>query len=223
MFTTRILQLAALTGALLFSTFSHAQVAPATGSVHLSADWGNTIGYELSGDANWHHGVDGTMYGNDHITRANDGVNLFFVRDDQTWLFQFVAPQYDQTDDSYDGQPLKVGMYNNVMGDWRYEPMNAGMLVSSPMGQVVEWSGWFNVLDIAYGQNGDLSRFAVDFMQFDTTNQSGPALRGSLRYNVAMPMVAVPEPGTWLLMLGGLGLLAVAVRVKPGMRRGQAA
>lgn len=212
MFKTRMLQLIVLAGALFVAPFGQAQVEAKSGTVHLNPEPGNTIGYETNGAETWRHGIDGIMYGSDHISRANDGVNMFFQRGNDKWLFQFVAPLYDEADDSYDGQPLHIGLYDNVSGDWRYEPMQAGMLISSPMGMAWEWSGWFNVLDIAYAANGDLSRFAVDFMQYDTLNQTGPGLSGSLRYNSAIPIAEIPEPGTWMLMLGGLGLLAVVAR-----------
>lgn len=216
MFTTRALRALLLAAAMLMSPFGQAQVSPATGSVYLNAEAGNHVGYELSGPASWRHGTDGTMFGNDHVSRANDGVNLFFERGNDLWLMQFTAPQYDPRDGSVDGQPLQLGLYDNVSGDWRNDPARAGMLISSPMGSVIEWSGWFRVLDIAYAANGDLSRFAVDFMQYDTLNQSGPALSGSLRYNSAIGLVEVPEPGT--LVLAGCGLLAAALARKRKLR-----
>jgi hypothetical protein len=208
MFTSRLLHTMALAGALLLPCFGQANVMPTTGTIYLSAEPGNSVGFELSGETVWRHGIDGIMYGNDNIERAGDGVNLFFQRGEDRWLLQFVAPLYDEADDSYDGQPLRTGRYDNVRGDWRFEPMQAGMLISSPMGMTWDWSGWFNVLDIAYAPNGDLARFAVDFMQYDTLDQTGPALRGSLRYNSAIGIVEVPEPAT--LLLAGLALAALA-------------
>lgn len=209
MFTIRALRPLILAAAVLISPFGQAQVLPSNASVYLNAEAGNTVGHELGGPVTWRHGTHGTMFGNDHISRAGDGVNLFFERGNDLWLMQFAAPRYDARDGSYDGQPLQIGLYDNVSGDWRDDPARAGMLISSPLGSVIEWSGWFRVLDIAYAANGDLSRFAVDFKQFDTLNLSGPSLSGSLRYNSAIALVEVPEPGTLMLMSAGLVLLGV--------------
>jgi hypothetical protein len=218
MFTTRALRPLILAAAMLISPFGQAQVLPSNASLYLNAEAGNYVSYELAGPVTWRHGADGTMFGNDHISRANDGVNLFFERGNDLWLMQFTAPRYDARDGSYDGQPLQIGLYDNVSGDWRDDPNRAGMLISSPLGSVIEWSGWFRVLDIAYAANGDLSRFAVDFMQYDTLNQSGPSLSGSLRYNSAIALVEVPEPGTLVLVLAGLGLLCASSAHKRKLR-----
>lgn len=215
MITIRTLQAIVLASAMFAGAASQVRATPVSGAIHLEAESGNVVGYELdNGAASWRHGRDGTMYTSDNIAWANDGVNMFFERGDQRWLMQFVAPLYDPRDGSDDGQMLQVGLYDNVNGDSRYAPNQAGMTISSPLGWLVEWSGWFRVLDIAYGKDGNLSRFAVDFMQYDTSNQSGPALSGSLRYNSALPIngVPVPEPGSVLLLLAGLGVLAAARR-----------
>ncbi|SHH43908.1 PEP-CTERM sorting domain-containing protein [Massilia sp. CF038] len=215
MITIRALQAIVLASAMFSVAAGQAQATPVSGAIHMEAEYGNHVGYELdNGAASWRHGLDGTMYTSDNINWANDGVNMFFERGDQRWLMQFVAPLYDPRDGSDDGQMLQVGLYDNVNGDARYAPNQAGMAISSPLGSMVEWSGWFRVLDIAYGNDGNLSRFAVDFMQYDTWNQTGPALSGSLRYNSALPIkgVSVPEPGSVLLLLAGLGILAGARR-----------
>lgn len=192
--------------ALMAAPLSHAQVSAATGTVFLDAEWGNHVWYELAGPTSWQHGSDGVMFSNDHISRANDGVNVFFEVGADRWLLQFVAPAFDPATGGAPGNPLKVGLYNNVMGDWRFAPERAGMLISSPLGEVWDWSGWFNVREIAYAANGDLARFAVDFRQFDTLDQSGPALNGSLRFNSGIAIGEVPEPGTAGLFLLGLGV-----------------
>lgn len=212
MFITRMLHSAMLAGALLLCGQAGANVMATSATLVLNAERGHSISYELNGDTTWRHGVDGSMYGNDHISRADLGVNLFFDRgDNQLWLLQFVAPRQNPGQTGIDGQALRTGRYDNVRGDWRFEPTQAGMLISSPMGLTWDWSGWFDVLDIAYAPNGDLARFAVDFVQFDTLDQTGPALRGSLRYDM-IPTVHIPEAGTLALTGLGLALLAAATR-----------
>ena len=197
-----------------------AQIIAATGTVYLNPEAGNHIAAELDGPTTWMHGTDGIMYGSDHISRASDGVHLFFERGEDLWLLQFVAPAYNPATGDNSGQPLKVGLYDNVQGDWRFEPRNAGMLISSPMGEVWDWSGWFRVREIAYAANGDLARFAVDFRQFDSLYQVGPALTGALRYNSTIAIHDIPEPATVPLMLGGLaGLAGLAQLAKVRPRR----
>lgn len=205
---------ASLLAATIFAApLSHAQIYADTGAVYLDAEFGNHVGYELNGPTTWMHGIDGVMYGSDNVARANDGVNLFFERGNDRWLMQFVAPAFDPNTGDAPGNPLRVGLYDNVMGDWRFEPQRSGMLISSPMGEVWDWSGWFNVREIAYAANGDLARFAVDFRQYDTLDQSGPALTGSLRYNstIAIGPAEVPEPGSMALVVLGLGLAGISV------------
>ncbi len=205
---------ATIAGATLCAApLSHAQIYADTGTVFLEAEFGNHVGYELNGPTTWMHGIDGVMYGNDNASRANDGVNLFFQRGSDRWLMQFVAPAFDPNTGDAPGNPLRVGLYDNVMGDWRFEPQRSGMLISSPMGEVWDWSGWFNVREISYAANGDLARFAVDFRQYDTLDQTGPALTGSLRYNstIAIGPAEVPEPASMALFVLGLGVAGIGM------------
>lgn len=212
MFLLRSLRPFFIAAAMACTPLSQAQVTANTGTIYLDGEPGNHVAAELDGPTTWIHGIDGIMFGSDHVSRANDGVNLMFERGEDLWLLQFVAPAYDPVTGEDTGQPLKVGLYDNVQGDWRFAPRNAGMLISSPQGEIWDWSGWFNVREIAYAANGDLARFAVDFRQFDTSDQSGPALTGSLRYNSTIAINEVPEPATLGLMLAGLGLTLVSVR-----------
>ncbi len=221
MFALRTLRPLFVAATILCSPLGHAQIYAETGTVFLDAEWGNHVGFELNGPTTWVHGIDGVMYGSDNVSRANDGVNLFFQRGQDRWLMQFVAPAFDPATGTAPGNPLKVGRYDNVMGDWRFAPKHAGMLISSPMGEVWDWSGWFNVREISYAANGDLARFAVDFRQFDTLDQTGPALTGSLRYNsaIAIGEAEVPEPGSIALFVLGLGVAGASMARSARRRR----
>jgi hypothetical protein len=78
-------------------------------------------------------------------------------------------------------------------------------------------TGEFDVLQATYSQTGVLLSFAADFIQDD---EGSPTSRdyGSIRFNSTVPLdipssfpdslPVTPEPSTWALLLGSLGLLA---------------
>jgi PEP-CTERM motif len=105
-------------------------------------------------------------------------------------------------------QPLHTGLYQNAVR-FPFNDTQPGLSFSGNGRGNNTLGGWFNVLEIAYGQNGGIDRFAVDFRQFDESeSQRGPSTYGSLRYNSDIPIAAVPEPETYAMM--GLGLAALA-------------
>lgn len=191
---------------LVLATASPASAMPTGTSLSLHPEAGNTVGRELSHPVIWHEGIHGSFSA---INRGNEGVAIFFEEGSLTWLFQFSAPGMEA---------LGVGRYGQA-GAAGPDP-----IVSSPFGMLVQWSGWFDVREIAYGDNGSLDRLAVDFRQFDSLDQTGPAVFGSLRYRsslalAGLPPVAVPEPGTPAMLLLALAMLGAAARGKARQRR----
>ncbi len=202
----------AVAAALLWAGASQAQAMPEGASVYLWAQPGNTIAYELSGPVTWRHGIDGTFSSADQASTAADGANIVFEDGPLTWMFQFAAPL------AGGGSALQVGMYAHAGAKGNADPSQPEIMISSPFGYLVESSGWFNVLEIAYADNGSLDRFAVDFRQYDTLNWSGPSVFGSLRFNSTVALTQhwssarVPEPGSIALMLAALLALAVLAK-----------
>ncbi|QDQ25044.1 PEP-CTERM sorting domain-containing protein [Chitinimonas arctica] len=198
-------------GLLLASQFAFASHNLAqTATVFLKSEPGNWVGDTLGGVATtFTHGMDGLFYGN---TNFNGGVSIYFDGGSgwNWFLFDFAAPKYDPITNTVDNHPLKAGvLYNNVQ---RY-PFNLdtrpGMDISNRHGNS-RLSGWFKVLDVAYGNNGDITRFAADFTQFgESDNSTGPALHGSLRFNSNIAINPVPEPETYMMF--GLGLATLAL------------
>ncbi|NRR28757.1 PEP-CTERM sorting domain-containing protein [Oxalobacteraceae bacterium] len=206
---SRLLAPFALTLA-VFATPASANIAT-TASVYFNSTPGSWVGGAVGAPvASWVHGIDGIFFGGINF---DQGVHITYD-DGHYWNFDFAAPTFNPSDNSNDGQPLHVGLYNNATRFPFNSPTKPGMDISGNGRGNNQSSGWFNVLDIAYGQNGNIDRFAVDFRQFDETqNQTGTSLYGSLRFNSAIPLTPVPEPTTVLLLIGGLAALGVARRV----------
>ncbi|WP_290640670.1 hypothetical protein, partial [Aquabacterium sp.] len=109
------------------------------------------------------------------------------------------------------------GFYDNAV---RY-PFNpdgvAGMDISVNASGYGSLSGWFNVLEVAYDANFQVTVLAVDFAEYgETASKTGPGVFGSLRFNSAIPLTtSVPELNTLAqLCFGVLGVGAVVRRNK---------
>jgi hypothetical protein len=82
-----------------------------------------------------------------------------------------------------------VGMYPDATR-WPFMGSGAGMAFTGFGRGNNTLTGWFNVLEANYDATGQVSAFAVDFLQYDEGIQSWWN-QGSIRYNSQIP---VPEP-----------------------------
>jgi hypothetical protein len=185
-----------------------------TATVFLSADPGSYVGGGLGApDVTWVHGVDGIFSAGPNYSDYKTGVNIAYHGTDY-WDFQFSAPSYDPVTNTNVGQLLQIGTYTGAQRFPFNSPTKPGISISGAGRGNNTQTGWFNVLDIAYDDAGNLSTFAVDFKQFDEAGAEG--LYGSLRYNSAIAIHAVPEAGSFGMMLLGLAMGAGALRRRAG-------
>ncbi|QDQ25045.1 PEP-CTERM sorting domain-containing protein [Chitinimonas arctica] len=179
-----------------------------TATVYMKSEPGNYVGGSLGGVAKtFTHGVDGVFFGN---TNYHGGVSISYDGGPDWFSFDFAAPKYDPITNTVGSQPLKVGVYNYAQRFPFNSPTRPGMDISGSGRGNNTLSGWFKVLDVAYGSNGDILKFAADFKQFgESSNSTGPALYGSLRFNSNIAINPVPEPETYMMF--GLGLATLAL------------
>jgi hypothetical protein len=171
---------------------SYASGIATTGSVFLRAEPGNYVGFGLpAGGATWLHGIDVVFIG----LNTSDGSAKIIASGDESWTFQFAAPQL-----------LQVGYYGNAVRYPSNSPLLPGMDVSGGSRGFNQLSGWFNVLQVSYDSAQQISALAIDFAEYgENLTQSGPALFGSLRYNSSVPLTTnVPEPSTLIQLCAGL-------------------
>lgn len=117
------------------------------------------------------------------------------------WRLDLAAP-YDAS--------LETGFYDNTARYAFQADSQAGLTFSGDHRGNNRNSGFFNVLEIAFDENGDLSRFAVDFTQYGEENPDW-WIAGQLRFNSDIPLNAsVPEPATFFLFSIGFGVIALA-------------
>jgi hypothetical protein len=173
-----------------------------SGSVYLNAEPGSYVGGGIGSDeVLWTHGVEGLF---SIVRNFDQGVRVTF-QSDSYWSFDFAAPTYDPATDTNPGNELTIGFYNNAQRYPFNSPTRPGLDFSGNGRGNNTLSGWFNVLDAAYEDNGDVLRFAVDFRQFDESDDmTGPSTYGSLRINSDIPINPVPIPSTLLLLSSGL-------------------
>lgn len=179
--------------------------------VYLYSDPGSYVGGGIGAPSvTWVHGEDGVFSGGPNYGSFDRGVQISY-QGSSYWTFEFAAPSYDPVTNTNDGQPLHVGLYTDAQRFPFNSPTKPGIDISgNGRGNNTE-TGWFDVLEIAYDAAGNLSKFAVDFKQFDESNTTA-GLYGSLRFNSSIAINTVPEPGTSALML--LGLIGVVTVVR---------
>lgn len=185
-------------------------------TVYLVSDPGSYVGGGIGAPSvTWVHGLDGVFYGGPSYGSFDRGVRVGY-NDGNYWNFEFAAPTYDPATNTNDGQPLKVGLYTGAQRFPFNSPTKPGISISGNGRGNNTQTGWFNVLEIAYDDAGTLNKFAVDFKQFDESNET-IGLYGSLRFNSSIAITAVPEPDALALL--GVGGLALAAAWLPRRRR----
>src|SRR3954451_16359285 len=88
------------------------------------------------------------------------------------------------------GQSLVPGLYDNAARYPFQSPSQPGMWLSGNHRGDNQISGYYHILEAEYGPGNTISRFAVDFRQFDETNPN-QWVDGQFRYNST-----VPEPSS---------------------------
>ncbi len=183
-----------------------------SGSLYLFAEPGSWVGGAIGAPTvTWTHGLQGIFFTDRNFDK---GVTITYD-DGNYWRFDFAAPTYDPLTNTNNGQNLAVGFYNNATRFPFNSPTRPGLDFSGHGRGNNTLGGWFNVLELAFDNLGNVQRFAVDFRQYDESeNMTGPSTYGSLRINSTIPVNQVPLPGTALLFLTGFGLLVVAARTR---------
>lgn len=178
-----------------------------TATVYFKGEAGSWVSGAIGApQVTWKHGVDGLFSAHQNFDK---GVSISY-NDGNYWNFDFAAPTYNPQDNTNDGQLLHVGLYSNATRFPFNSPTRPGLNISGNGRGNNTLGGWFNVREIVYGPGNDITKFAVDFRQFDESpNQTGPSLYGSLRFNSSIAITPVPEPETYAML--GIGLLALAV------------
>jgi len=183
-----------------------------TAALFLKADPQNYIGYNLPAEGQL---FDQAQGGPTFRTYTSGIYNTRFYSNGPEYLsLTFMAPRYSAVDNLVGARSLKVGFYDNARRTMSAPELNPGMDVSGFSKGYNRLSGWFNVLDVDYDMDGEITSLAVDFAEYgENLTKSGPGLYGSFRYNSAIAVnTAVPEPTTQAMYLLGIAGLVVGVR-----------
>lgn len=105
------------------------------------------------------------------------------------------------------GMSLTPGTYTNAIGYPLHPILGTQMDFSGNGRGNNTLLGEFTVLEAKYNSWGELTSFAVDFVQYDGGDPNDWAT-GQLRYNSLVPLTPVPEPSSAAMcMIGSLILL----------------
>lgn len=195
-----------------FPSVSHAFQITNFGSLYLHADPDSYVGGGIGAETVlWTHGVEGIF-----STQRNfdKGISVSFD-DGNFWSLDFAAPTYSPITNTNDGNDLAIGFYDQATRFPFNSPTRPGLNFSGNGRGNNQLGGWFRVLDVGYAPNGDVERFAVDFRQFDESeDMTGPSTYGSLRINSTIPINPVPLPTAWVLFATGILLASLVIRSK---------
>jgi len=189
-----------------------------TGSAYLNAEPGSWIGGGIgASEVTWTHGVEGIFSVGSNF---DQGANVLFD-DGNYWSFDFAAPSYNASTNTNDGNRLDIGFYDNATRFPFNSPTRPGMNFSGNGRGNNTLGAWFDVLEIEYDLVGEVISLAVDFRQFDESEDMlGASTYGSLRINSSIalnytggPLSQVPAPAAFLLFGSGLiSLIGLAKR-----------
>ncbi|MCU7931643.1 MAG: VPLPA-CTERM sorting domain-containing protein [Candidatus Thiodiazotropha sp. (ex Codakia rugifera)] len=210
-----ILKIIAISTIVIFSKQATAALA-STGSVYLNAEPGSWVGGGIgASEVTWTHGIEGLF----SITGNFDqGASVTFD-DGNYWRFDFAAPTYDPISNTNTGNRLETGFYNNATRYPFNSPTRPGLDFSGNGRGNNTLGGWFDVLAIEYGTGNDVLGLAIDFRQFDESEDMlGASTFGSLRINSNLalnltgePLSQVPVPAAiWLFGTGLIALIGIS-------------
>jgi len=134
------------------------------------------------------------------LAGGGDVVSVVVTSNPGPWYLVFAAPQ---------GVPLMPGPYENAQRAPLQSPTKPGLSATGDGRACNAISGRFVVLDIAYGLDGGLTRFAAEFEQ--QCEENVPTLFGLVSVGTALPVPDLPQPvpadpaTTYVLMHGDPG------------------
>ena len=188
-----------------------------TATVYMKGEQGSWVSGALGADeVLWTHGIEGLFSGD---TNFDLGATITYD-DGSFWRFEFAAPTYNPASNTNDGNRLTLGLYENATRFPFNSPTRPGMNISGNGRGNNRLGGWFDIREVEYDTLGILSVLAVDFRQFDESeNQIGPSLFGSLRFNsdIALNYSGSPVPvpaAVWLFASGIIGMIGLGRRKK---------
>ena len=126
-------------------------------------------------------------------TRQVNAVGLVFDNQTDWYYLYLIGP--DST------QPT-AGFYPNATR-WPFNGSGPGLSFFGDGRGDNTLTGYFNILEAKYDTSGNVTSFAVDFMQYDE-GVTANWVSGSFRYNSSIP---IPEPASALLMIIGAALI----------------